>query len=328
MSGCEKVTCYEDEYAEKEIKELEDNLKCRKLKESYIRELLGKQNGRLSVKSAYYKGKIAGGNWSLIKDSNIEKLNAEFDGSFEIDGIPKKEKDAEYEYIFVPSYYIFKILMQYYIANKDVAERIYNLKTSIAGGLIFILKYIGGDYKDNRIDFCDFIEELLDFASDSEYKDSFVNEIIDCLNNFYNKDLILERRIRNYNESKENWFTVDFYKDKDFLLHYTPVKDYRILGHKDIEKDLKHLQKRQAEKAKEKIRKTPNHPNNDVPEDSEALRGDLKGWFSQRISKKDRLVYKKDFENKIVYIATACSHYDTATRRIKLTDSYREIKDY
>ena len=218
--------------------------------------------------------------------------------------------------------------MKYYMRNKEESKRIYHLKRSITGGLIFILKYIGGDYKDNRIDFSEFLDELLNYASESEYKDSFVNKIIDCLNNFYNKDLILDRRIRNYNESKDNWYTVDFYKDKEFLLHYEPVKDYRILGHKDIEKDFKHLQKGQEERAKDKIRKTPHHPNNDVPEDSEPLRGDLKGWFSQRISKKDRLVYKKDSKNKIVYIATACSHYDDATRRTKSTNSYRAIKDF
>ncbi len=111
------------------------------------------------------------------------------------------------------------------------------------------------------------------------------------------------------------------------MLNYSPVNDYKILGHKDIKKDFVHLQKGQAEKAKEKIRKTPNHPNNDVPGDSKVLRGELKGWFSQRISKKDRLVYKLDFANKIVYIATACSHYDEAPRRIKSTDKYRPIEE-
>lgn len=328
MSKYEEIRCYEDEYAEKEIKKIEEKLKDKKLEKSYIRELVGSQNGKLNVKSEYYKGKIAEGNWSVIKDTEIIKLNVKFDGEKEVYGIPKKEKDAEYEYIFIPSYYIFKTLMKYYMKNKEERERIYNLKRSIVGGLIFILNYIGGDYKDDRIDFSDFIEDLLDYASESEYKDIFINKIIDCLNDFYNRDLILDRRIRNYNESKDNWFTIDFYKDKEFLLYYEPVKDYKILGHKDIEKDFKHLQKGQKERAKDKIRKTPHHPNNDIPEDSEPLRGDLKGWFSQRISKKDRLVYKKDFENKIVYIATACSHYDDAPRRTKSTDTYREIKDY
>ena len=212
--------------------------------------------------------------------------------------------------------------------NKKQAERIYSLKNAIIGGLIFIFKYIGGDFKDERIDLNNLIEELLDYERELKDSDNFINDIIDCLNNFYGEDLILERRIKNFNESKNNWFTIDFYKDEKLLFTCVPVKNYQILGHKDIEKDFRHLQKVQKEKAKEKIRKTPNHPNNDCPEDSEALRGNLKGWFSQRISKKDRLVYKKDSDNKIVYIATVCSHYVDAPRRIKSTDSYRVIKDY
>ncbi|OKZ73923.1 MAG: hypothetical protein BHW00_07090 [Clostridium sp. 26_22] len=93
--------------------------------------------------------------------------------------------------------------------------------------------------------------------------------------------------------------------------------------HRDVEKDLNRLQKKQAEKAKEKISKTPNYPNNDSPEDSELLKGDLKGWLSQRISKKDRLVYKIESNKKIVYIAAAYGHYDEAPRRSKSTASYR-----
>ena len=166
MSKYEEIKCYEDEYAEKEIKKIEEKLKDKKLEKSYIRELVGSQNGKLNVKSEYYKGKIAEGNWSVIKDTEIIKLNVKFDGEKEVYGIPKKEKDAEYEYIFIPSYYIFKTLMKYYMKNKEERERIYNLKRSIVGGLIFILKYIGGDYKDDRIDFSDFIEDLLDYASE------------------------------------------------------------------------------------------------------------------------------------------------------------------
>ena len=166
MSEYEEKKCYEEEYAETEIKNLEEKLKYKKIESTYIRELISKQNGKLSVKSEYYKGMIAEGNWSLVEDSKIEKLNAEFDGAFAIEGIPKKEKDAEYEYIFIPSYYIFKILMKYYMRNKEESKRIYHLKRSITGGLIFILKYIGGDYKDNRIDFSEFLDELLNYASE------------------------------------------------------------------------------------------------------------------------------------------------------------------
>jgi len=328
MSDYKKVTCYEDENAEKEIAKMEEIIKSKKIEDSYIRNLVAMQNGELSVRSKYYKeSNIAEGNWSLIEDSNIEKLNVKFDGAKEIHGIAKKEKDAEYEYIFIPSYYSVKIIMLYYMKNPKQAERIYGLKNAIVGGLTFIYKYIGGDFEDDRIDLNDFIDEILDYERKLSYSDDFINDIIDSLNNFYGKDLILERRIRNFNESKDNWFTVDFYKDKDFLLHYIPVKDYKILGHNDIKKDFKHLQKGQKEKAKEKINKTPNHPNNDCPEDSEKLKGDLKEWFSQRISKKDRLVYRKDADKKIVYIATVCGHYEEAPRRTKSTSAYRLIKD-
>lgn len=254
----------------------------------------------------------------------------------------KLKKGAEYEYVFIPSYYAVKSLIIYYIKNKESAERIYNLKNAVVrriddsfyGGLPFILKYIGGDFEDERIDMAEFIEKLLDYKRDLDYSDEldflddFINDIIDCLNDFYKSDLILERRIKNYNESKENWFCIDFYKElekenNELMLNYTMVEDYKILMHNDVKKDWKHLQKDQIKKANEKIIKTPKHPNNDFPQDSEALKGTLKGWFSQRISQKDRLVYKIDLENKIVYIATVCGHYDNAESRTKSTYSYK-----
>lgn len=332
--------CYIEEYAESKISEMEDRIKRMEFTDRYIRCLISKQNGKLSVNSKYYEGVIATGNWSQIEDLNIKKLDM-FDGKKEIEGIAKKEKDAEYEYVFIPSYYVVKILILYYMKNPKQAERIYGLKNAVVrrngeeffGGLPFILKYIGGDFVDDRVDFLSFTEELLDYYSaleinnENNISNNFFNDIIDCICDFYGKDLVLERRIKNFNESKLNWFYIDFYKEKGLLLDYTPLNDYKILGHKDIKKDLNHLQKEQAKKAKKKIMKTPNHPNNDSPKDSEKLQGDLQGWYSQRISKKDRLVYKKDSDNKIVYIATACSHYDEASRRIKSTCSYRLIKE-
>lgn len=319
---------YKDTYAEEEILKMEKIIKSGKVEENIIRDFVAKQKGKLNISSKYYDGDIAEGNWSLIEeDINIEKLDI-FDAEKEIYGMAEhseRKKDAEYEYVFIPSYYAVKMMMLYYMKNSKQAERIYGLKNAIIGGLIFIYKYIGGDYKDDRIDLSDLIEELLDYERDLKHSDDFINEIINILNSFYGKDLILERRIKNFNESKDNWFTIDFYKDEDFLLNY--VLDYQILGHKDIKKDFQHLQKIQREKAKEKICKTPKHPNNDCPRDSEKLSGDLNGWYSQRISKKDRLVYKKDADNKIVYIATVCGHYDKAPNRTKSTDAYRRIED-
>ena len=320
-----------DKDAEEKIKEMEKTLRRREFKESYIRDLVAMQKGELGVSSQYYKGNIAEGNWSLIvKDEDIEKLNKGYDeedsylkvGSIDVS---KRKKDAEYEYIFIPSYYAVKMMILYYMKNPKQAEKIFGLKNAVVGGLDFIYKYVGGDYKDERIDLSDLIEEIIDYERELKHSDDFINEIINLLNNFYGKDLILERRIKNYNESKDNWFTIDFYTDEEFLLSH--LLDYQILGHKDIKKDFQHLQKVQREKAKEKINKTPKHPNNDCPEDSEKLSGNLKGWFSQRISKKDRLVYKKDTENKIVYIATVCGHYDKAPNRTKSTDAYRSIED-
>lgn len=320
-----------DEDAEEKIKEMEKIIKRREFKESYIRDLVAMQKGKLDVSSKYYKGNIAEGNWSLIeKDEYIEELNRGYDeedvylkvGLIEVS---ERKKDAEYEYVFIPSYYAVKMMMLYYMRNSKQAERIYGFKNAIVGGLIFIYKYIGGEYKDERIDLRDLIEKLLDYERELKLSDDFINEIINLLNGFYGKDLILERRIKNFNESKDNWFTVDFYKDEDLLFNY--VLDYQILGHKDIKKDFQHLQKAQKEKAKEKISKTPKHPNNDCPEDSEKLSGNLRDWYSQRITKKDRLVYKKDSKNKIVYIATVCGHYDKAPNRTKSTESYRRIEE-
>ena len=73
----------------------------------------------------------------------------------------------------------------------------------------------------------------------------------------------------------------------------------------------------------EKIRKTPKHPNNDSIKDSEELKANLKGWFSQEVGKKDRLVYRKEVKEKTVYIATVCDHYKEAARRTKSRVAYR-----
>lgn len=332
---------YKDEDAEKEIEEMEKRIKSKKIEENYIRKLVASQKGELSVLSRYYEGNIAEGNWSLVEeDSNIENLD-KVDWKKIIIGeaeYSERIKDAEYEYVFIPSYYAVKTLILYYIKDKKQAERVYGLKNAVVrrngkkffGGLPFILKYIGGDFEDNRIDFAEIMEELLDFKGKLENnneKDDFINDIIDCIKDSHCKNLILEKRIKNFNESKENWFYLDFYKEiekeEDLALNYTLVNNYTILMHRDVKKDWNHLQKGQVKKAKEKISKTPKHPYNDSPEDSEPLKGDLKGWFSQRISKKDRLVYRIEKDKKIVYIAAVCTHYDDAPKRSKSMDSYR-----
>ena len=91
--------------------------------------------------------------------------------------------------------------------------------------------------------------------------------------------------------------------------------------HRDVEKDWVHIQK-YIDKANEIIANTPNFPNN-IPPKNDPLEADIKGWFSQRVSHKDRVVYKKDSTEKIVYIATVCDHYKNAARRTKSKAAYK-----
>ena len=174
--------------------------------------------------------------------------------------------------------------------------------------------YIKRKVKDDsiKLDFADVMQKIMNLRLNN-INDEFINDIIDCIRKSHCGSFILDKRIK------------DIKDEKDDLLLYITVDDYKILMHRDVEKDFMHLQKVHEEKAKEKIKKTPNHPNNDYPRDSEKLKGDLKGWFSQRISKKDRLVYKKDIDERIVYIAAVCGHYDDAPKRTKTTKAYREM---
>ena len=261
---------YKDEYCESIIVETEEMLKRRKFDEKYIRGLIGKQKGELSIKSKYYDGNIAEANWSLLEDdSKIEKLDKTVDIIDVLYGLdefpdrkPDREKDAEYEYVFIPSYYAVKMLILYYLDNPEKAKRIYGLKNAVVtrkgkkfyGGLPFILRYIGGDYEDERIDFGNIIGEVLDTyetRNTDNFLDDFIKDIIDCLNNFYQKDLILERRIYHFNNGKDNWFTIDFYKESENLkLNYMLVNDYKILMHRDVKKDWQHLRKSDEKKSK------------------------------------------------------------------------------
>ena len=91
--------------------------------------------------------------------------------------------------------------------------------------------------------------------------------------------------------------------------------------HKDVEKDWAHIQQ-YLKKANEIINNTPNFPEN-IPPKNDILHGDLKGWISQRVSHKDRVVYRKESKEKTIYIATVCDHYKDAAIRYKSTKSYR-----
>lgn len=185
--------------------------------------------------------------------------------------------------------------------------------------------------KDDPIkyDFAEVMQELVDRKIGLEINnlyDDFINDIIDCINNSHCKSYIIDKRVKDFKDAKEKYYCIDFkveLKSDDELLNYTLVNDYTILMHRDVKKDWQHLKNKQVVKAKEKISKTPKHPNNDFPTDSEPLSHDLKGWFSQHISEKDRLVYTIDKKTKTVYIATVCDHYKDAARCSKLTASYR-----
>lgn len=341
-----------DKDADKEIKKMKEIYESGKFDESFIRKLVSEQKGELSVNSIYWeKEKISEGNWSKIKDSDIKTLDKEIVYSKSIydkpvdakdvllgldhyskekDEVYFREKNAEYEYVFIPSFYTVMSLIKYYLKDKKEALKIYNLKNAVVkkeikkdkeiyyGGLPFILKYLDKFFKDASIDdikfdFVDIMEELIDCKSNLEInkeKDEFINNIIDCIRKSKCKDFILEKRIKDCEYSKDKY------------IEYKIIDNYKILKHRDVEKDWKHLKEGQVKKANEIIDNTPKFPKN-VPPKNEALNANIKGWFSQRVSKKDRVVYKKDPTEKAIYIATVCDHYKDAERRSKSKKLYR-----
>ena len=193
--------------AEEKITVMKEIIKSGKFEKSYIRELVAKQKGELSVASRYYKGNIAEANWSLLeKDSDIENLDKETtdakivnaeDVLLGLDEYPRKE-DAEYKYVFIPSYYAVKTLILYYMEDKKQAKEIYSLKNAVVrregeefyGGLPFILKYMRKLSKDDSVkdDFAKNKKKLIDCKSGLESnheKDDFINDIIDCIKHSY-----------------------------------------------------------------------------------------------------------------------------------------------
>lgn len=337
-----------DEVADKENIKMErimrDVLKNKKIKESELLNLIGKQRNELNVDSEYYSGNIAEGNWCLLKNDidikilDKDKRKAKIDALDIVLGLEKDEKDikmrendAEYEYVFKPSFYAVISLIYYYLNNKKEAEKIFNLKTAVLrrrntesteyyGGLPFILRYLkiilSKDSEDPIVTkFADIMDTLSDYKrimKINDVDDEFLNDIIDCIKKSGCKDFILIKRVKD----------LEYEKDKYFHIEYK-IDDYDILMHRDVKKDWKYLNEAYVKEAKEKIIKTPKHPFNDSEKDSEKLKRELKGWFSQRIGIKDRLVYKKDANNKVVYIATVCDHYKDAEGRTKSVIAYR-----
>lgn len=337
-----------DEDADKEIKEMQEIYKSGKFDELYIRKLVAEQKGKLSVNSVYWKKeKISEGNWSKIEDSKIETLDKEVvhaksiyrkpvdavDVMLGLDSFSKekgkvylREKNAEYEYVFIPSYYAVVSLIKYYLKNKNEALKVYNLKNAVVkkdkeffyGGLPFILKYLEKfskdiDLADIKSEFAGIMDELIERKSrlgTNKEKDDFINDIVNCIKKSKCKDFITEKRIKD----------CEYAKDK--YIEYKIIDDYKILKHRDVEKDWKHLKEGQIKKANEIIDNTPKFPKNEPPK-NDPLHANIKGWFSQRVSQKDRVVYRKDTTEKTIYIATVCDHYKDAERRSKAKESYR-----
>lgn len=337
-----------DEVADKENKKMKKIMRAilndKKIKERDLLNLIGKQKNKLSVDSEYYSGNIAEGNWSLLKnDIDIKELDKDkrevrIDSLDTLLGLDKDKKDkklrennAEYEYVFKPSFYAVISLIFYYLNNKKEAEKIFNLKIAVLrknvteseeyyGGLPFILRYLkillSKDSKDPMVsDFVEIMDILIDSKRIMEINndyDEFLNDIIDCIRKSGCKDFILTKRVKDLEHEKDKYFHIEY-----------KIDGYDILMHRDVKKDWKYLKEAYVKEAKEKIRKTPRHPFNDSEKDSEKLKRELKGWFSQRIGIKDRLVYKKDKNNKVVYIATVCDHYKDAEGRTKSTVAYK-----
>ena len=272
-----------------------------------------------------------------------------------------EKRKAEIEYVFRPSLYAVHSLILYYLEDyrraDTQAKRVYNLKNAVIrrdkdefyGGLPFVLKYINWIllYRDSYLKenddggrddyfkelsqrvfenslFTDVLKEFKNFMEDlftcsnelldiNNIEDEFINDIVDCIRTSMAEELIIEMRIE------------DIEKDKEKLLLYSMINDYEILMHPAIEKvDFKHLQEYQINSIKEHINKTPRHPYNDSPSDSERMHGKLKDWFKQKVSSpKEKMVYKKDEENKKVYIATVSDHYKYAEGRTRSTVAYR-----
>ena len=328
--------------AEEKTVEIKEKFEREEFDEDFIRKLIANQKGKLSVKSKYYKGMIAEGNWSQIKDKEIEELDKDIIDSRDImlGETEYRTKDAEYAYIFLPSYYAVMLLINYYLIDKSGAEKIYGLKNAVVsrdskivdkfyGGLPFIIKYMKKLPADHPtiLGFTEIMEELIERKVGIETNkgnDEFINNIVDCISKSHCKDFILKKRIKDFKEAKDEYFCIDFKEEIDEkILRDIIVDDYRILMHRDIKKDWKYLIKEQREEAYKKILKTPRHPFNDSIEDSEKLKANLKEWYSQKISEKDRLVYKKEKKEKVVYIATVYDHYKNAEGRIKKLAAYR-----
>lgn len=82
------------------------------------------------------------------------------------------------------------------------------------------------------------------------------------------------------------------------------VKNYKIVFSKQAKKDIEKLTPKLREKAKNVCRSLSENPYI-----GKALLGDLKGFYSTRLSYKDRLVYSINNDTVEIYILRLKTHY-------------------
>lgn len=82
------------------------------------------------------------------------------------------------------------------------------------------------------------------------------------------------------------------------------MKKYNILFSKQAHKDIKKLTPKLKDKVKELCRLLSEKPYTGKP-----LLGDMKGFFSIRLTYKDRILYSIDGEKLIIYVVRVKSHY-------------------
>jgi toxin YoeB len=88
---------------------------------------------------------------------------------------------------------------------------------------------------------------------------------------------------------------------------------YSIIVTRRADTDLKHWRQSGNKSVQRKIEKIFNelqeHPTTGTGK-PEQLKGELSKYWSRRLNKKDRLIYRIDDNVVIVYILSLCGHYD------------------
>lgn len=83
------------------------------------------------------------------------------------------------------------------------------------------------------------------------------------------------------------------------------MMSYKIIFSKEAFKDIKKL----SPKIKNKLKDIIENQISKDPASGKKLAGDLTGFYSIRLTYKDRIVYSIDKKNKIIYIHRAKTHY-------------------